>query len=286
MVFGKEIFMTFKEYLSSIGFSEKEQEKILKTQIRRDVSQTNNIINGMQKVLGCNMDEIKHMIYVNPIVVHYTTSLLEKKIQDYPNLLKTTPENVKQMICSCSSIIGYDTEKVIPQKLEKYSKLLNLPIEKIYHAVIKRPQLLTYKFGDKNKTSVENKLKILSEFMTSEEILEHPIVLSYPPYRVKFRYMILSYCTNHHKSLEKRHLMSSEDGLYAKMKFLEDEKMSMGGVIYSRADFKRMYGKDSDHLINRYPLTGNSIFEVEQKYKQKTGKELLLTQEEINEVLN
>ncbi len=194
------------------------------------------------------------------------------------------------MIIKLPSLLGYDTNSDGPTsikgKVEFYRTYLKLSDNEIKNMIIKSPSLLGLDTNTDGPKSVKTKLNKLKTFIEPNRLIEliknDPNFLCVPAQKFKIRYMLAT-DLNFSDIFNNCKLITGEATVWARFCFLNENGIDKYyNVFVSKKVFKRIYGADTDYLVEKYPLDKEAIKFIEETYMQKTGHKLTLDESELS----
>jgi len=246
------------------------------------------------KAFNLSLDETINIIKKEPELLSYDTvsdseTSVKNKIKFYKENLELSDKQVSSLIKHLPALLGYDTnsenETSIKSKIKFYKKTFEIDNKTLGQMVQKVPSMFAYDVVSEKESSVKTKLKYLLEFATKENIIKNPILLSHPGMHVKIRYLIMSKGYLKEKIVSGSLLMTSEQKLYARARFLEDHHKSLKNLHQSEKAFKKQYKVNSGDLIKKYPLSHKVLNQLEQEHFENTGENIKISTKERNSIL-
>ncbi|MBQ9790096.1 MAG: hypothetical protein IJW24_00690 [Clostridia bacterium] len=258
-------------------------------------SSLNSKIEAYAKLLNVPISSVVAMVRKLPqmltLDINSTSKTAVKtKIEDYAKLLEISKFKVTALIAKTPEMLTYDVssnaETSIKSKLEFYKRSLGVDSSVLGQMVAKCPVLLGLDTSSNSKTSVRSKLEVFGDFLTTEDIINNPIILTFPAMRTKLRFMILANCgIDRDKIVSNQNLMTSEQVMWGKVGLCKAKEIDFKYVTYPGKFFMDRYGFALSDLAELFPLQNADISNIEAEYNSRFNKKLNITQAEIEEIL-
>ncbi|MBO5022293.1 MAG: hypothetical protein J6C53_02310 [Clostridia bacterium] len=233
------------------------------------------------KYFGITEEGAKKIIKSRPNLLGRDTKGVEKRVELLMDLIGCDEKRAKGIIVSLPTILTYDIDSM-KGKVKYYEKALSIAPAEVGKMFGKCPSIICYSVEEGDEKSTPSKLKYLRQIATDEEIVQNPALLTHPALKVKARYLILSQAFYRGEIVGNRKMTTSEDKLWARYRFCQDNDKNPRLMIRSEERFKQgSGGVGSSALVKKYPLTQEDIHKLEKTHEEKTGERVYLDEIEL-----
>ncbi len=238
------------------------------------------------KYLNISEQEAKKIIKSRPNLLGRDTKGVEKRVQFLMDIIGCSEDRAKSIIVSLPTILTYDIDSM-KGKVKYYEKAFSIAPAQVGKMFGKCPSIICYSVEEGDEKSAPSKLKYLRQIATDEEIVKNPALFTHPALKIKTRYLILSQAFYRDEVIGNRKMTTSEDKLWARYRFCQENNKNTRFIIRSEGRFKQGSGGiSSAQLIKQYPLSPKDIHNLEKQHEERTGEKVYLDEKELQSLFN
>ena len=267
----KNVLEKVNFYKSNFSLSNNEFNKIFKS--FPDILGLNNK-NVLEKVdfyksnFSLSNNEFNKIFKFFPTILSLNNKSVLEKADFYKSNFSLSNNEFNKIFKLFPAILGYSDKSVL-EKVNFYKSnfsLSNNEFNKIFKSF---PSILGYS----DKSVLEKKESFDKIGLDSRYIVKNPSIFSVPAKGFIFKYRLLYVVFGNKNFLDKIWHITSEKKIWARYSHIKKEdNANPGDVFYSEKRFQKKYGIESIKLMEKYPITLETVEFVNTKHNELVEK--------------